>query len=229
MLPAAVDRGLYSRPVADQTLRLPDAGLHERLAAAIDREGKIPRALDALGPIADRRVVVLDAEEGLRTQQLRDLGGTVTPVAADATASLPDASADVVVAMWSAIRPGEEAAASQVGEAMRVLDPSGRLLVVHDYGRDDVSGLLGGPERVEQLLAWSHRNGPFLVNGFKLRVLHCWWSWDDLDEATALLREAFGEAGGSVAESMRRPRLSYKVAVYHRDHEAAQTAPGAAA
>jgi hypothetical protein len=173
--------------------------------------------------------VLLDTEEGLRAGQLTELGAVVTPVDADATAVLPDASADVVVACWSAIRPGEEAAAAQVAEAMRILMPTGRLLVIHDYGRDDVSTLLGAPERDAQLIAWSHRNGPFLGNGFKLRVLHCWWSWDTLEEAAALLRDAFGVAGEAIAASMRRPRLSYKVAVYHRGHDAPRLAPGAAA
>jgi len=212
--------------VADQTVRPADPHLRERLAAVIDREAKIPLALASLGPIAGRRVVVLDPDDGLRADQLGDLGGVVSAVSLAELPSVPARSADVIVACWSAIRPGEEPAASQVAESMRILDPAGRLLVVHDYGRDDVSAVLGAAAREPQLGGWSHRQGPFLAYGFKVRVLHCWWTWDTLDEAVALLRDAFGSAGESLAATMHRPRLSYKVAVYHRDHE---LAPGTAA
>ncbi|MFN8622883.1 MAG: hypothetical protein U0869_19270 [Chloroflexota bacterium] len=215
--------------MADQSLRLPDPRLQARLGAAIDREGKIPAALASLAPVEGHRVLLIDPDSGLRERQLAQLGGRVTSVRNAVLGSVPSASADVVVACWSAIRPGEEPAARQVGETMRILAPTGRLVVVHDYGRDDVSDLLGSPAREAQLVAWSHREGPFLVNGFKLRVLHCWWSWDTLEEATEVLAAAFGEAGARVAAAMRRPRLAYKVAVYHRDHERATLAPGAAA
>ena len=215
--------------MADQTVRSPDPRLRERLDAAIDREAKIPRALDSLGPIAGRRVILVDAVDGLRVGQLEELGGVVTAVTAAQLASIPGRSADVVVAMWTVIRPGEELAASQVAEVMRILDPAGRLLVVHDYGRDDVSALLRTAEQEAQLVGWSHRNGPFLTNGFKVRVLHCWWSWETLEEAVGLLRDAFGAPGIALGESLRRPRLSYKVAVYHRDHELVALTPGATA
>jgi len=215
--------------VADQTVRLPDPHLRERLDAAIDREAKIPRALGSLGPVADKRVLLIDATEGLRAGQLEAMGALVTTVESAGLVSVEDGSADVVIAFWTAIRPGEEPAAEQVAHVMRVLDPGGRLLVVHDYGRDDVTRLLGSREDEEQLMSWSHRQGPFLVNGFKVKVLHCWWSWDTLEEAITLLRDAFGAAGAALGETMRRPRLSYKVAVYHRDHETATLAPWAVA
>ena len=48
-------RLLYSPFVSDLPVALPDP-LARRLAAALDVEGKIPRALDALGPLADRDV-----------------------------------------------------------------------------------------------------------------------------------------------------------------------------
>lgn len=214
--------------MADQTVRLPDPILRERLAAAIDREAKIPRALAELGPIEGRTVVVLDAEDGLRARQLGDLGASVIASPPTDSATIPTGSADVVVTCWSAIRPGEEKAAAEVAEAMRILSPSGRLLVVHDYGRDDVTTLLGAGERERQLVAWSDRRGPFLINGFKVRVLHCWWSWDTLEEAAALLHDVFGAPGETIAATMRRPRLAYKVAVYHRDHESAPASAGSA-
>jgi hypothetical protein len=87
------------------------------------------------------------------------------------------------------------------------------LLIVHDYGRDDVSRLRGD---LPEYGLWTRRDGPFLRGGFKIRVLHCWWTFDSLDEAEAFLGAAFGLIGRAVASQLRRPRLSYNVVIYHR-------------
>ena len=64
---------------------------------------------------------------------------------------------------------------------------------------------------------WSRREGPFLRGGgFKIRVLHCFWTFESLEDTRAFLEEAFGERGVAVAAGLRRPRLSWNVAVYHR-------------
>jgi len=101
-----------------------------------------------------------------------------------------------------------------VNEAQRVARPDGRLLVLHDYGRDDVSRLRGD---LPEYGSWSQRSGPFLGGGFHVRVIHCFWTFESIDDATDFLALAFGEAGEEVARSMKRPRLSHNVAVYHRD------------
>jgi hypothetical protein len=199
----------YSAAVADLPLRLP-ASHAELLKAALDVEGKIPRALDALGPIADRDVLAVDpGPDELR--RLADLGArvTATETLTGGSALTPE-SADVVVSQWSAFRgvdPGELAAAD------RVLRPGGRLLVVHDYGRDDVSRLRGD---LPEYRLWSQRDGPFLSAGFRIRVIHCFWTFPELGDAQAFLRAAFCDAGEPVASGLRRPRLTYNVAVYHR-------------
>ena len=189
-----------------------DIGLSEHLARVLDVEGKIPRAIDALGPVVGRDVVVVDGSSGIRARQLASLGARVTLVDSSGPAAFdaPDASADVVVGLWSSFRGGDGA---DLEHAARLLRPGGRLLVVHDYGRDDVAELRGPlPEHAE----WTRRDGPFLAGGFKIRVLHCWWTFETLDEARAFLEAAFGEVGRTVAGRLTRPRLSYNVAVYHR-------------
>jgi len=198
--------------VSDLPLPLP-GDLAGRLSSALDVEGKILRGLEALGPVAGRDVVLVDGAGSAVAAGLAALGARVRhhPVSAPFRTDLPDGSADVVVGLWSSFR-GVDAA--ELAEADRILRPEGRLLVVHDYGRDDVSRLIG-PDRPEYG-AWSHRSGPFLTGGFRVRVLHCFWTFESSEATRAFLVDAFGEIGDAVAATLKRPRLSYKVAIYHR-------------
>lgn len=186
--------------------------LAERLARSLDVEAKIPRTLDALGPVGGRDVLLLDGVDGIRARQLAELGGRVSFAAADGPAGIdaPDASADVLVSLWGPFMGLTDAEAR---EAARVLRPDGRLLVLLDYGRDDVSRLRGQRPEYGTL---SRRDGPFLAGGSKVRVIHCFWTFDSLEDAGSFLGAAFGEVGRLVAGRMSRPRLSYNVAVYHR-------------
>lgn len=198
--------------MADLPIDLED-GLPERLARALDVEAKIPRALEALGPLAGRDVLLLDGADGIRARQLAELGARVSFARADGPAGIdaPDASADVVVSLWTPFRGFEPAEAAAAG---RVLRPGGRLLVMLDYGRDDVSRLRGDLSEYGLL---SRRDGPYLRGGFKVRVVHCFWTFDTQEEAETFLDDAFGAVGREVAAELKRPRLSYNVAVYHRD------------
>jgi hypothetical protein len=178
--------------------------------------------------------------DGIRARQLADLGARLVvapePDLADGSSdagadleSVPhplagqaDNSVDVVVGLWTCFRG---APPGQLAEAERVSRQGGRLLVVHDYGRDDVSRLRG---ELPEYGSWTERTGPFLANGFRVRVIHCFWTFEFIDDAADFLGAAFGPAGDQVAASMTRPRLSYNVAVYHRTlGTAAVGAPGA--
>jgi SAM-dependent methyltransferase len=202
--------------VADLPIDL-GAKLAEHLARVLDVEAKIPRTLDALGPIRGRDVVLLDGADGIRAQQLGALGARLAFARADGSARIeaPDDSADVLASLWS---PFHGATPPETAEVARVLRPGGRLLVLLDYGRDEVSRLRGDMPEYGLL---SRRDGPFLRGGFKVRIVHCFWTFSSLDEASAFLDESFGEVGREVAAGMKRPRLSYNVAIYHRTIEAA--------
>lgn len=186
--------------------------LEPTFVGALDRAGKLVAALEALGPVADRDVLVVDARGGPIVAGLTASGARVTSVDLSMPFRLPaeDASADVVLGLWSAFRGVDH---DETVEVDRVLRPGGRHLAVHDYGRDDVSRLHGARPEYG---AWSQRTGPFLTGGFRVRVVHCFWDFDTPELATEFLTAAFGEVGSTVAASLKRPRLSYNVAVYHR-------------
>lgn len=178
----------------------------------MDVEGKIAAALEALGPLAGRDVAFVDTPGGPVRTVAAAIAGSVVDLPLDPAtwATVPDDAFDVVVGLWSAFRgvdPREQAAVD------RLLRPGGRLLVVHDYGRDDVSRLRGD---LPEYGAWTRRTGPFLTGGFRVRVLHCFWTFESLEVAQGFLAAAFAEAGAGMGETLRRPRLSWKVAVYHR-------------
>ena len=197
--------------MSDLPLSLP-AALDPAFVDALDPPGKLVAALEALGPVADRDVLIVDASGGPVVRALEAAGARVThaPAGRPLKLAAADGSADVVLGLWSAFRG---LAPNETAEVDRVLRPGGRHLVVHEYGRDDVSRLLGNRPEYG---AWSQRTGPFLTGGFRVRVVHCFWEFETPEATTSFLARVFGPVGTGVAETLKRPRLSWNVAVYHR-------------
>lgn len=210
----------------DQPLSPADPTLLGLLDGAIDAEGKILQALEKWGPLAGREVLLLDADRGLRRAQLEGLGARVeeleAPNATALAASLrdrPAASTDMIVAFWTGLGLGPVARPTTLAPLSRLLRRDGRLVFVEAYGRDDTTNLFADPAREAQLLAASERRGQMLAAGFRVRVLHCWWTFADLEATAAALTALFPATGAGVGAALRRPRLSFSVAVYHRTVE----------
>ncbi len=228
--PNAPEPPVYSAPVSDHPPvfgQPPDP----RLLGGSDLGVKLPGAIDAVAHIAGADVGVVGAGApppkrsgrsrvatgGGLASGLARLGAHVSCADAPPGAlGLPDDSADVVLGAWTVYRGVD---AVELAEADRILRPGGRLVVVHDYGRDDLSRLTD-PDRPE-VTAWSRRGGPFLSAGFKIRVVHSWISFETIEAATETLGAAFGAAGLDLAATLKRPRLSDNLAVYHRISPAA--------
>ncbi len=198
--------------------------LSGRLIAAVDADGRIPRVLTRLGCREGADVTVL-GEAPMRVAALRDGGARVTVVGlpngpcptpdadlAAALAGLAPGSADVLLALWSAFAGPSPASLALVD---RILRPGGRLVALQDYGRDDLDGLRGA-ERTLQLLEWSRRGGWYLQAGFRIHVIHAFWSAVDGVGVAELLEAAYGGAGRDASRELRRARVAHNIAVYHR-------------
>ncbi len=201
-----------------------------RLIAAFDADGKINRALTLLGSLPGADVVLLGGGSA-RAAALAAAGARVvvlpispaeSPAApfrplpdeqvARAMAALPAGSCDAIVGLWSTFAgPSPDSMAA----ADRALRPGGRLVVVQDYGRDDLDGIRGAA-RTADLVAWSRRDGWFLATGFRIKVLHVFWKAANARETARLLEEAFGSPGRRAASGLSRSRIAHNVAVYYR-------------
>jgi SAM-dependent methyltransferase len=178
----------------------------------MDAEGKLPRALGALGLARDAAAAVIDVPGTDWADRIRNgARPLVVPAVSPLRLPVDDASLDAVVALWTGFRGVDP---DELREVDRALRPGGRLLVVHDYGRDDVS-LLRDADAPE-FGAWSRREGPFLRHGaFKIRVVHCFWTFPTLDDAREVIG-TLGARGVAMAAELRRPRLTWNIAIYHR-------------
>ena len=201
---------LYCPPVSDLPLTLPDDSATV-LRSALDRERKIDAALDRLGPLADRDVLVLGGGAG-RARAVR-----------------------------RARRPRHDRAASDALAGRRRLGRHDRQRLVGVPRRRPRRAGRGGPRPPARAAGCSSSTttagttcpacaatssstatGPGATgrswpSGFRLRVIHCFWTFDSIDDGAGVPRRAPSATRGEVVGAgLKRPRLSYNVAVYHR-------------
>jgi SAM-dependent methyltransferase len=217
----------------------PDPVLHERLGDVIDPDRKVLAALERIVPLSGKRIADVGTGIGhypmlLARHTGRTYGIESEPELLDAARiragqahqpniriiegkpeALPlrDGAVDVVL---HGLIEADDAYLPAIDEALRVLRPGGRLIVMGYYGRDDVGPLLD-PEVVRNAHeATQRRTGWWLRHDFKIKVVHA--RFDLHDEATAqeLLVRLYGDRGRAFLAASHRTSLELKLGLYHR-------------
>jgi len=217
----------------------PDPALHARLGAAIDPDRKVLEALERIVPLSGKRIADVGTGIGhypmlLARRTGRTYGIESRPellaearrrasrahqpnirIVEGEPTKLPLRSGAVDIVLTGQVTPDDGSTAA-VDEALRVLRPGGRLIVVGYYGRDDVAGLLE-PEVVDQAMeATRRRTGWWLRNGFKIKVVHARVDLSDPDLAHELLPRLFGDRGRAYLMRPHRTSLRLNLGLFHR-------------
>jgi SAM-dependent methyltransferase len=222
----------------------PDPALHARLGDLFDPERKVLAGLERITPLSGKRIADVGTGIGhypmlLARRTGRTYGIESDPallaaarrraaelhqpniriVEGDATAlPLRDGAVDVV--LTSRIDP-DDGSWPAINEALRVLRPGGRLVVIGYYGRDDIATLLE-PEVVAHVRdATQRRTGWWLRNGFKIKVVHARLDLRDADAAHELLPRLYGDRGRAYLMAPHRPMPELKLGLYHLERSAA--------
>ena len=220
-----------------------DADLHARLGDAIDPDRKVLAALERIMPLSGKRIADVgtgighypmllarrtgrtygvESDPELLAEARRRAAGSHQPnirIVEGASTSLPlrDGAVDLVL---TSLIESDDASLPAVREALRVLRPGGRLVVIGYYGRDDVGALLE-PEVVAHVRdATQRRTGWWLRNGFKIKVVHARLDLGDADTAVELLPRLYGDRGRAFLMGPHRSSLRLNLGLYHRGTDA---------
>ena len=215
-----------------------DADLHERLGAAIDPERKVLEALERITPLSGRRIADVGTGIGHYPMLLARRTGRTYGVESDpellaaarrrVAASgqpnlrivegefpdLPLRDATVDVVLTSHIEP-DDGSLPSISEALRVLRPGGRLVVIGYYGRDDVADLLEPEVVAHAREATQRRSGWWLRHGFKIKVVHARLDLGDPATAHELLPRLYGDRGRAYLMRPHRSSLRLNLGLYH--------------
>jgi SAM-dependent methyltransferase len=216
----------------------PDPVLHARLGELIDPERKVLAALERIIPLSGKRIADVGTGIGhypmlLARRTGRTYGIEANPALLEAARAragaahqpnirivegsgqklpLRDGAVDIVLS--GEIEPDDRWLPS-IEEALRVLRPNGRLIVIGYYGRDDVARLLD-PDVVDQARqATQRRTGWWPRHGFKIKVVHSRIDLQDEGTAQAVLPRLYGDRGQAFLEGPHPLSLTLRLGLYH--------------
>ena len=216
-----------------------DPELHARLGDAIDPDRKVLAALERIVPVSGRRIADVGTGIGhypmlLARRTGRTYGIESDPALLDearrraaeahqpnirivegAPTALPLRDGAVDILLTSAIEP-DDTSLPIVRECLRVLRPTGRLVVIGYYGRDDMAALLEPEVVTHTLEATRRRTGWWLRNGFKIKVVHARLDLGDPATAHELLPRLYGDRGRAFLMGPHRRTLRLNLGLYHR-------------
>ena len=223
-----------------------DAALHAKLGAAIDPDRKVLEALERIMPISGKRIADVGTGIGHYPMLLARRTGRTYGVESDPAllvearrravqshqpnirivegdiGSLPLRDGAVDIVLTSRVEP-EDASLPAIREALRVLRPGGRLVVIGYYGRDDVSDLLEPEVVTHALEATRRRTGWWLRTGFKIKVVHARLDLGDVATAHELLPRLYGDRGRAFLMRPHRPSLRLNLGLYHLERPSGPT------
>ena len=209
--------------------------LFELMTQAVDPQECVAAAMQAAAPLEGRKLLDIGAGVGDRTIVYARLAGhvyalepdpralpilrgriksagetnvTVVPGSAEAI-PLDDDTVDVAYATWACFfGPGSEAG---LHEVERVVRPGGDIVVVQNYGHDELSEFwLAQESECEAWPPW------FQEQGFACQVVDTVWRFRTIDEALGVLEFLWGEQARDYVLMHDKVEFGYKVAVYHR-------------
>ncbi|HET6380335.1 MAG TPA: class I SAM-dependent methyltransferase [candidate division Zixibacteria bacterium] len=219
-----------------------DPELHARLGDIFDPDRRVLAALERIMPLSGRRIADvgtgigyypmllarrtgrtygIEADPALRDEARRRAAAAHQPnirIVAGDPEHLPlrDGAVDLVL---SGLIDADDASLPAIVEAMRVLRPGGRLVVIGYYGRDDLASLLE-PEVVAHALgATQRRTGWWLRNGFKIKVVHTRIDLSDGAAALELLPRLYGDRGRAYLMGPHPSQLQVRLGLYHRGRD----------
>ena len=215
-----------------------DPVLHARLGEAIDPERRVLAALERIVPLSGKRIADvgtgighfpmllarrtgrtygIESEVALLAEARRRVADAHQPnirIVEGDPARLPLRDGAVDVVLTAAITP-DDASMALVAEALRVIRPGGRLIVLGYYGRDDVAPLLQPELAAQAVETTRRRTGWWLRNGFKIKVVHARMDIEDPAVAHELLPRLFGDRGRAYLMGPHRSSLRLNLGLYH--------------
>jgi SAM-dependent methyltransferase len=222
----------------------PDPELYRQIGEMVDPGRKVLAALERIVPLSGKRIADVGTGIGhypmlLARRTARTYGIESDPALLDearqrASAAhqpnirmiegearalpLRDGAVDVVL---HGLIEAEDAWLPAIGEALRVIRPGGRLVVMGYYGRDDVAPLLEPEVVAEARHATQRRTGWWLRHGFKIKVVHARLDLRDAEAAHEILPRLYGDRARAFLMTAHPPMPELKLGLYHMAREPA--------